>query len=98
MTKLFQDETKKGELQSAFNSTVLPNLLAALEKRLGERGGEYMAGGRLSWADILVFYFCSELPDKTAVDAAPKIAALVAKVGELPNIKAWVAARPVTAV
>lgn len=93
-----KDEAKKAELQKAFSETLLPVLLTALEKRCVERGGEYMAGGHLSWADVLVYYFCTELPDKTAVDAAPKVAALVAKVGDLPNIKKWVAARPVTAV
>ena len=30
-------------------------------------------GGALSWADILMFNFVSELPDKAALDKAPKV-------------------------
>ena len=93
-----KDETKKAELQKAFNDDILPTLLGNLEKRLCARGGEFFVGGVLSWADIVTYNFCSELPDKTAVEKTPKVCALVAKVGELPNIKAWVASRPKTMV
>ena len=55
---------KKAALQKAFADEGLPNTFKALEKRLIERGGEYMAAGKLSWADIIVYYFAAELPDK----------------------------------
>ena len=91
-----KDETRKSTLQKAFNETVLPTLLGNLEKRLCSRGGEFFVGGALTWADIATYSFCVELPDKTVVEKYPKISALVAKVGDLPNIKAWVASRPKT--
>ncbi|XP_023324653.1 glutathione S-transferase 1 [Eurytemora carolleeae] len=91
-----KDEARKTDLQKAFNESVLPTLLGNLEKRLCSRGGDFFVGGALTWADIVTYQFCVELPDKTVVEKYPKISALVAKVGELPNIKAWVASRPKT--
>jgi len=93
-----KDEAKKTELQAAFSKTVGPTVLANIEKRLVARGGEYLVGGALSWADILLYHFVSELPDKAMADATPKVAALVARVGALPNIKKWVESRPESVV
>jgi len=89
-----KDETKKAALQKAFADEGLPNTFKALEKRLVERGGEYMAAGKLSWADIIVFYFASELPDKEVIKGYPKLDALCSKVANLPKIKSWVERRP----
>jgi len=93
-----KDEAKKAELQKKFNEDVAPTFFKNMEARLEKTGGEFFAGNALSWADILMFHFASELPDKTVVDKAPKVAALVAKVGALPNIKKWVESRPQSAV
>jgi len=93
---MIKDETRKTDLQKAFNESVLPTLLGNLEKRLCSRGGDFFVGEALTWADIVTYNFCVELPNKTVVEKYPKISALVAKVGELPNIKAWVASRPKT--
>jgi len=93
-----KDEAKKAELQAKFKDEILPTFFKNMEARLTATGGEFFAGGALSWADILMFNFVSELPDKAALDKAPKVAALVDKVGALPNIKKWVESRPVTVV
>ncbi len=95
---VLQDEAKKAELQKKFNEEVLPNLFKALEKRLGERGGEYMAANKLSWADIILYHFAAELPDKEVIKGYSKLDALFNKVAELPKIKSWVARRPASAV
>ena len=79
-----------------FLSETLPNGFAKLEARLCSRGGQYFAGNALTWADVLAYNFCSGLPDKSCLDKCPKIKSLVARVGEIPNIKAWVERRPVT--
>jgi len=89
-----KNEGRKAELQAAFKETVLPTILKNIEKLLVSRGGDYLVGGSLSWADIMLYNFCSELPDKNAVESFTKISAVVAKVGELPNIKKWVESRP----
>ena len=82
-------------MKKAIKETI-PNGLGNLETRLCSRGGQYFAGNVLSWADIHTYNFCSSLPDQSCLDKCPKIQSLVARVGEIPNIKAWVERRPVT--
>eukprot|EP00088_Acartia_fossae_P002512 TRINITY_DN11019_c0_g1_i1.p1 TRINITY_DN11019_c0_g1~~TRINITY_DN11019_c0_g1_i1.p1 ORF type:complete len:239 (-),score=92.10 TRINITY_DN11019_c0_g1_i1:683-1297(-) len=93
-----KDEAKKAELQKTFTDTTLPAVFKNLEKRLDQRGGEYFAAGRLSWADIVFYHFVAELPNKEAVKAFPKLNALYEKVANLPKIKSWVERRPASAV
>merc|ERR1712142_377266 len=84
------------QLQKDFNEKTVPTLIKNIERRLVERGGEWLVGGRLSWADIMTYHFFVELPDQTAVKASCKISSLVKRVGDQPNIKAWVESRPDT--
>ena len=79
-----------------YTTETCPNGLKNLEKRLASRGGQYFAGNALTWADIIAFNFCSGLPDQSALSNFPKIKNLVDRVGAIPNIKTWVAKRPVT--
>ena len=52
-----------------------------------------MVGGKLTWADIHLFFFCSDEFLEVLKDY-PHITALVARVGELPNIKKHMESRP----
>ena len=81
-----------------FGTETLPNGLANIEKRLTQRGGQYLVGNALTWADIVMFNFVGALPDQSVLAKVPKIKNLVARVGEIPNIKAWVEKRPKTAL
>jgi len=76
----------------------LPTGLAQIEKRLTERGGQFLVGNALTWADIVVFNFCDFLPDQSVLAKVPKIKNLVGRVGEIPNIKNWVEKRPKTSI
>jgi len=79
--------------------TAWPAGLANLEKVLTARGGQFFVGNNLSWADLAVFYLCVDgVGGRTPKDlrAFPKIANLVQRVGEIPNIKNWMTSRPVT--
>merc|ERR1712107_754945 len=91
-----KDEAKKAELQKTYTTETGPTSLKQLEARLCSRGGEYFVGGKLSYAYIIVYNFCSELPCKQALASHPKLNALVDKVANLPNIKKWVESRPAT--
>jgi len=93
-----KDATRKAELQKAYADTVVPTVLGHIEKRLVERGGDWLVGDKVSWADILLYNYTAELPDKSLVAPHPKVAALVARVADLPNIKKWVETRPVTSI
>ena len=94
---LEQDETRKKTLSETFQKRIVPTLLGQLEKRLAGRGGQFFVGNNLSWADIQTFMICSEL-DQSALKNVPKVANLVERVGQLPNIKKWVESRPDTPV
>ena len=74
----------------------IPTAFGQLEKRMESRGGQFMVGNTFSWADLHLYGYVSELPDKTIVDGFPKLKNLTERVGKLPNIKAWVESRPVT--
>eukprot|EP00090_Calanus_glacialis_P035993 TRINITY_DN6140_c0_g1_i1.p1 TRINITY_DN6140_c0_g1~~TRINITY_DN6140_c0_g1_i1.p1 ORF type:complete len:203 (-),score=57.98 TRINITY_DN6140_c0_g1_i1:65-673(-) len=77
-------------------TVTLPTALGQLEKRLEARGGQFMVGNSFTFADLHLFGYISELPDKSILDGFPKIKNLTDRVGNLPNIKAWVQSRPVT--
>ena len=88
--------SKDDALMKKYATETVPNGLTNLEKRLSSRGGQFFAGNALTWADILAFNFCSSLPDQSALSNFPKIKSLVDRVAAIPNIKTWVAKRPVT--
>jgi len=90
-----KDEVKKVELQKKFNEEVLPGLLKNLERALT---GDYLVGGKVSWADIVLYHFVKELPAQDALKDAPKVAGVVERVANLPNIKKWVETRPKTSL
>jgi len=90
-----QDEAEKKKKMEKHSKETIPAMLKMAEKRLGERGGQFMVGNCLTWADIQLFFFCSENPGHT--DNLPKIGNLVKRVGDLPNIKKWIENRPKTA-
>eukprot|EP00092_Neocalanus_flemingeri_P023020 GFUD01024954.1.p1 GENE.GFUD01024954.1~~GFUD01024954.1.p1 ORF type:complete len:226 (+),score=60.01 GFUD01024954.1:216-893(+) len=94
---LEKDENRKKLMTETFQTRTIPILLGQLEKRLAGRGGQFFVGNNLSWADIQTFMLCSEL-DLPALKNTPKVANLVERVAQLPNVKKWVQARPATAV
>ena len=83
----------------AWFDTILPERLQALQARLGENG--YAVGTQTSLADIAVYTFVTQFFDDTvssrkAAAAAPKVHAIVERVGALPQVRAWLASRPET--
>merc|ERR1712058_120083 len=74
----------------------VPTALGQLETKLTSRGGQFFVGNNFSWADLHTFMYVSDLPDKSVLKSFPKIANLVERVGNIPNIKNWVETRPVT--
>ena len=89
-----KDEAEKKK----FATETIPAGLANIEARLVSRGGQFLVGNAFSWADLHVFDFCSNLPDKSCLDKLPKIKSLTERVGQIPNIKCWVESRPKTIV
>merc|ERR1712008_528916 len=86
-------KAKAAKVEELNKSAVLP-LLKAVEKRLVSRGGQFLVGNALSLADIHLFFFCSEYTTAKLLATTPKIANLVLRVGQLPNIARHVRTRP----
>merc|ERR1712110_775029 len=70
--------------------------LGQLEKKLNARGGQYFVGNNLTWADLHVYMYATDAVDKAVLAKFPKLANLVERVGNVPNIKTWVESRPKT--
>merc|ERR1711874_511375 len=79
-----------------FADVTLQTALTQLEKKLTARGGQYFVGNNLTWADLHVFMYATDAVDKAVLAKFPKLANLTERVGNVPNIKAWVESRPKT--
>jgi len=54
-----------------------------------------MVGNNFTWADLHLFFFCTEdFLEPQVIANFPKIANLAGRVGALPNIKCWMEERP----
>merc|ERR1712098_114757 len=78
--------------------TTVPPVLEKIEKILVSRGGEFLVGGSLSWADIFLFSYCEGLlmASPQTLDKVPGISGLIKRVGQLPGIKKYLKNRPVS--
>ena len=79
-----------------FADVTLQAALGQLEKKLIARGGQYFVGNNLTWADLHVYMYATDAVDKAVLAKFPKLANLVERVGNVPNIKTWVESRPKT--
>merc|ERR1712110_550127 len=79
-----------------FADVTLQAALGQLEKKLIARGGQYFVGNNLTWADLHVYMYATDGVDKAVLAKFPKLANLVERVGNVPNIKTWVESRPKT--
>lgn len=92
----------KEEGVKKFFASDLVDHLTLLEKSLpATRKPGYAVGSATSYADVTLWFLAEDyFDDKPAVAAAMEkcegLKAIVAAVAELPNLKAWLAVRPVT--
>merc|ERR1711970_265433 len=94
--KLFFAKDEAGLKKHA--EVTVPTALRQLGTKLTSRGGQYFVGNNFTWADLHTFMYISDLPDKSGLKSFPKLANLVERVGNIPNIKHWVETRPVTSM
>merc|ERR1712168_819144 len=90
------NEEKKIELMKELISELIPSTLGRLESRLKERGGQFFAGNKLTWADLHVFAFFDKLRLDNAelLEDFPTVQDLIERVEEMPNISRWLKSRP----
>ena len=92
--KAWNERNRKEELIQ-LTREIFPTGLSQLERMLSKRGGQFMVGNNFTWADLHLFYFCSEdFLEPEIVQTFPKISSLVRRVGRIPNIKNWMQTRP----
>merc|ERR1711994_596430 len=93
-----KDEKVKAEKTKKVIEETIPNSLANLEKVLTARGGQFFAGNSLSWAELHFLQLTESLETMSpkCLDTTPKLANLLERTKNLPNIKKWLEERPVT--
>ena len=95
-----KDEAKKAELQAKLECEILARNLGLFDKKIEKSGNGFLVGKSLSWVDVFLYAVLEGLGDKKdeVLVQFPNLKALVAKIDALPNIKAYKASRPVTAL
>jgi len=92
------NDALKSEKMRTFLEETLPTGLGRMEQLLQSRGGQFMVGNRLTWADLHLFTFlegCTK-NNPELLESYPGLANLMERVAALPNISNWLAARPNT--
>lgn len=78
----------------------VPAWLQMMEKYLVSKGGQHLAGGQLTWADLALYNFATIIiRDRTPqikLSDYQHIDGLVQRVADLPRIKKWINERPIT--
>ena len=83
-------------LVAKFTGETVPKIFALLEKRLAGRGGQFLAGNALSWADLNLFHMVNTIKELgvASIKEYPLCDNLCQRVGNVPNIKHWMENRP----
>ena len=86
----------KKEALKELTEVTFPAVMAQLEKKLVDRGGQFFAGNSLTFADLHVFYFLAEAEFMCpiVVKQYPKLSGLVDRIASNPNIRNYIETRP----
>jgi glutathione S-transferase len=94
----YEDQKPEAARRAAgFRSARIPKFLGWLETALTRNGSGWLAGSGLTYADLSAFQVAEGLnyafphATRAALSKAPRLADLVARVRELPNIAAYLA-------
>jgi len=93
------DETRKMEVKKNVLNKAIPKFLAPLDEDIKTNGGKYLVGDNFTWVDFLLAHFTELFEgfvDKTILDKYPAVKAHQENVFNIPQIKEWIAKRPVT--
>ncbi|KAJ8022537.1 Hematopoietic prostaglandin D synthase [Holothuria leucospilota] len=101
-----KDEAMKAELKTKFETETVPKAIGNLEKILkaNNDGKDWFVGNELSLADVMVFNMFYDFvptllgkkPGEYRPGGFPLFASFMEKFHNLPGIKKWIEARPVT--
>jgi len=93
------EEAKKLKIKNNILDKTVPALFTKIESDLKVTEGKYLVGKNYTWADFILAHF-SEIfeafVDQTILDNYPTIKAHQKNIFSIPQIKDWIAKRPVT--
>eukprot|EP00090_Calanus_glacialis_P028573 TRINITY_DN45882_c0_g1_i1.p1 TRINITY_DN45882_c0_g1~~TRINITY_DN45882_c0_g1_i1.p1 ORF type:complete len:205 (-),score=76.29 TRINITY_DN45882_c0_g1_i1:437-1051(-) len=92
-----KDDAIKEEKMKKVSGETIPSSLANLEKNLVKRGGQFFVGNSFTWAELHLLQLVDILvgmKNEKALEATPKLANLMARTKQIPNIKQYLEDRP----
>jgi glutathione S-transferase len=94
-----EDEAKKLKIKNNVLDKTLPALFTKLETDLKAKDGKYLVGNSFTWADFILAHFTEvfeSFVDPSFLSNFPTIKSHQKNVQNIPQIKDWIAKRPVT--
>ncbi len=94
-----EDEAKKLKIKNNVLDKTLPALFTKLETDLKAKDGKYLVGNSFTWADFILAHFTEvfeSFVDPSFLSNFPTIKSHQKSVQNIPQIKDWIAKRPVT--
>jgi len=94
-----EEEAKKLKIKNNVLDKTVPQLFTKIESDLKTNGGKYLVGSDITWADFILAHFSEvfeSFVDQSLLDNFPTIKAHQKHVQNIPQIKEWIAQRPVT--
>jgi glutathione S-transferase len=95
------DEKRREALTSVLFNQTWPSNLRYFETRLIRNGRNgYLVGNKYSWADLYLSELIETIPSSRIklLDNYPQVKRLDFNIRSLPQIKKWIASRPVTEI
>ncbi|ODM90228.1 Glutathione S-transferase [Orchesella cincta] len=97
------DEEKKAELKTQIKTNLLektvPRYYSVIESDLKNNGGKYLVGNAITWIDFVCAHMSDRFSNCLEIDVLanyPTLKEHQQQIFQIPEIKAWIAKRPVT--
>jgi len=94
-----EEEAKKLKIKNNVLDKTVPQLFTKIEADLKATGGKHLVGTDFTWADFILAHFTEvfeSFVDQSLLDNYPTIKVHQKNVQNIPQIKEWIAKRPVT--
>merc|ERR1712002_611590 len=92
-----KDDATKAEKMKKVTEETIPNGFANMEKILVKRGGQFIVGTSFTWAELHLLQLVDvvvSMKMEQVLEATPKLASLMTRTRNIPNIKKYLEDRP----
>lgn len=93
------EDAKKLKIKNNVLDKTVPTFFTKIEADLKTSGGKFLVGENYTWCDFVLAHYSSvfeSFVDETLLDNYPTIKSHQKNVFNIPQIKDWIAKRPVT--